>query len=268
MTEIHPTAIIDKKAEISEDVRIGPYTVIGKNVHIGKNCVIYDHVHLEGITRIGENNIIYPFVTFGTPPQDLSYNQEENRLEINNNNIFRAHVHINTGSKKGGGVTSIGSNNYFMVFSHVGHDCKIGNNIIFTNNTAVGGHSIVEDFANLSFAVGIHQFTKVGAYCMIGGGAQIIQDVPPYSTVVGSRPSIIAGVNTIGLRRHGFSKNQISNIRKAFKLLFWSDLNTKDAIKQIKSTLEIDDKISHLLDFIESSERGIIKKTAGQKRNS
>jgi len=260
MIDIHPTAIIDPKAKISDEVKIGPYTVIGKNVSIKKGTVIYSHVFITGKTSIGQNNTIYPFTTLGTPPQDQSYAGEEHRLEIGDNNIFRAKTHINMGSTKGGGLTRIGNNNYFMESAHVGHDSTVENNIVLTNSVALGGHSLVEDFANLSFAVGLHQFTRIGAYSMIGGGAQIIQDVPPFAMAVGARPTIIAGVNVIGMRRIGFSAEDIANMRKIFRLLFWKNLRTGDALKAIESSFELKDHIVHLLDFIKNSPRGIIKK--------
>lgn len=260
MTDIHPTAVIDPQAEIAAGVKIGPFAVIGKNVSIKKGTIVHGHVYITGKTSIGENNTIYPFTTLGTPPQDQSYAGEEHRLEIGDNNIFRAKTHINIGSTKGRGLTSIGSNNYFMESAHVGHDSVVENNVVLTNSVALGGHSLVEDFANLSFAVGLHQFTRIGAHSIVGGGAQIIQDVPPFALAVGARPTIIAGVNVIGMRRQGFSSEDIANMRKIYRLLFWKNLKTSDALQAIESSFELKDHIVHLIDFIKNSPRGIIKK--------
>ncbi|MFC2170198.1 acyl-ACP--UDP-N-acetylglucosamine O-acyltransferase, partial [Acidobacteriota bacterium] len=268
MAKVHPTAIVDKNAEIGENVEIGAYTVIGSKVKIRKGSKILDHVHIEGNTQIGENNIIYPFTALGTPPQDLGYQGEDNKLEIGNNNIIRTYVDINIGTTKGGGVTRIGNSNYLMAFSHIAHDCKVGNNNIFINNASLAGHALVEDFANLSFGVGVHQFGRVGAYSLIGGGAHVSQDVPPYAIVIGSRPfSIITGVNSVGMRRNGIARKDIETVKKAFKILFWENLNSSQAIKKIENTIQINKEIAHLLEFIKTSKRGIVKRISKESGN-
>ncbi len=263
MPEISPNAIIEKGAEIGEGVKIGAFSFIGKNVKISKNTVIYPNVHIEGDTTIGENNRIYPFSIIGTPPQDIGYKDELNKVVIGNNNIIREYTSIHMGTTKGGGITEIGNNNYFMAYTHLGHDVKVGNNTIFTNGATMGGHVIVEDYAIISAFVGVHQFARIGKFSFIGGYAAITQDVPPFARVIGARPAVIVDVNSIGMRRNGISKETVAIIKEAFKILFRSGLNTSQALEKISKELPKNNpELNHLINFIKNSKRGFIKKTA------
>ena len=197
---IHNTAIIDKRAKISSNVKIGPYSIIGPDVEIEENTIIHSHVNLEGNTKIGKNNQIFPFSSIGTPPQDLKYKGEKNKLIIGDNNRFREYVNINPGTEKGGGLTRIGDNNLFMVYCHVAHDCNISNNIVLANNVQVGGHVIIEKNAVVGGSCAIHQFSRIGESAMIGGMTGVLSDVIPFGLSMGNRNNLM-GLNLIGLRR-------------------------------------------------------------------
>ncbi len=201
---IHPTAIIHPKARIAGGVTIGPYTVIGEHVTIGKDTEVASHVLIDGWTTIGERNRIHSFSSIGTPPQDISYRNEETFLIIGDDNVIREYATVHRATTKADRKTEIGNKNFLMAYIHVAHDCKLGNNIIMANSAAFGGHVIVEDFAVLGALIGIHQFVRVGAYSMIGGQSAVTLDVPPYVNATGNRAQLY-GLNTIGLKRKGFS---------------------------------------------------------------
>jgi UDP-N-acetylglucosamine acyltransferase len=260
MVVIDSKAEVEKGAELDDNVEIGAFSYIGKNVRIKKNTKIFPHSLITGKTEIGENNKIYSFVSIGTPPQDIGYKGEPHRVIIGDNNIIRGYTSINIGTTKGGGLTKIGDNNYFMLYSHIAHDCEIGNNIIMTNGATLGGHTIIEDYAILSAFVGVHQFVRIGKFSFLGGYAVITQDVPPFARVVGTRPAYIVDVNSIGMRRNGISKETVALIKESFKILFRSGLNTTDALEKIEKELEKDIELTHLINFIKNSKRGIIKK--------
>ena len=260
MVRIDPKAQVEKGAAIEDGVEIGAFSFIGENVKIRKNTKISPHVLITGHTTIGENNSIYSFTTIGTPPQDIGYKEEPHKVVIGNNNIIREYTSINIGTTKGGGITTIGDNNYFMAYSHIAHDCQIGNNVIMTNAATLGGHTIVEDFAILSAFVGVHQFARIGRFSFLGGYAVITQDVPPFARVVGARPAYIVDVNSIGMRRNGISGETVNIIKEAYKILFRSGLNTTEALLKIENELGEDKELKHLVNFIKQSKRGIIKK--------
>lgn len=263
MTQIHPTAVVEPGAELDEEVSIGAYSVIGSKVRIGRGSSISSHVHIEGNTTLGSENKVFPFTCLGTSPQDIGYKDEPNRLEIGDRNIIREHCDFNIGTTKGGAVTRVGSQNYIMAYSHIAHDSQIGNEVIFTNAATVAGHTVVEDCAILSAFVAVHQFVRVGAYSMVGAASVVTQDVPPYSRVIGSRPATIMDVNAIGLRRRGFSPQVVQQIKEAYKTLFWSNLNTREALELIEKSMNpCPAEVQRLIDFFRSSRRGVIKKTA------
>ena len=216
---IHKTAIVDIKAKISDDVEIGPYCIIGPEVEIGSNSVLHSHVNIVGNTKIGENNLIYPFSSIGTPPQDLKYNGEKNSLIIGNNNKFREYVNINPGTEQGGGITKIGDNNLFMVYCHVAHDCLISNNIVLANNVQVGGHVTIQNNAIVGGSCAIHQFSRIGEYAMIGGMTGVLSDVIPFGLSMGNRNNLM-GLNLIGLRRSKVANENIKKIQLAYELIF------------------------------------------------
>ncbi len=258
MTMIHPAAIVDPKAELDSDVRIGPYCVIGANVYIAKGTEAISHVVIEGPTRIGPNNRFFSFCSIGQVPQDLKFHGEHSELVIGENNVFRESVTAHRGTRGGGGVTRIGNNNFFMAYSHVAHDCIIEDHVIMANGATLAGHVAIEDNATVGAFSGIHQFCRVGIHSFIGGYSVITKDVLPYSKTVGNRARCY-GTNPIGLRRRGFSEETIAGIKHAFRLLLQSKLNTSQAIDAIEKEGSHLPEVQYLIDFIRHSRRGIIK---------
>ncbi len=257
-TEIHNTAIVDKAASIGEDVSIGPFCIIGSGVKIGRGTKLMSNVIVEGRTEIGEDCAIYPFASIGLPPQDTKYKGEDTGLTIGNRNIIREYTTIHRASVGGDGTTVVGDDSFLLAYVHVAHDCKIGNHVIMTNVATLGGHVIVEDYAYIGGLVAIHQFTRIGAYSMVGGFSGINQDIPPYVMVSGARAKLF-GLNTIGLKRHGFSDETISELKKAYKILFREKRTMKDAIKKVQTDLPYTDEIKRLIEFIEKNKRGICR---------
>jgi UDP-N-acetylglucosamine acyltransferase len=256
--EIHPTAIIDSKAEIEKGVSIGPFCIIKEDVKIKKGTKLISNVIIEGDTEIGENCVIYPFTTIGLPPQDLKYKGEKTGVKIGNNNIIREYITIHRASVSGDGITSIGDNNFLMAYVHIAHDCKIGSSIIMANLATLAGHVVVEDYAIIGGLVAIHQFTRIGAYAMVGGFSGVGQDIPPYTMASGARAKLF-GLNTIGLKRHGFSEETINNLKKAYKILFREKLTLKEAFKKIQDNIPQSKEINHLIEFIKQNKRGICR---------
>ena len=246
------------EAEIADDACIGPYCRIGSRVRIGKNCRFESHVVVEGPTTIGEDNQFYPFGTIGLQPQDLKFKGEETFLAIGNHNIFREYVNVHRGTKGGGGNTRIGDHNFLMAYVHIGHDSVLGNHIIMANAATLAGHVIIEDHATIGAFSGVHQFCRVGTHGYVGGYSVITKDVLPYSKTVSERNTQAYGPNVLGLERKGFTPQQIQNIRKAFRLLLQSKLNTTQAVDAIKAQLN-STEVQIILDFIGKSERGVIK---------
>ncbi len=259
-TYIHPTAEIHTEAFLDEGVFIGPYSVIGKHVSIGKGTKIDAHVYVTGHTLIGQHCHFFPYTSIGTEPQDLTYKQEPTRVVIGNRNVFRGFMTVDKGTQKGGGETKIGDDNYFMAYSHIAHDCVVGNHVVFINGATLGGHCFIDDYAQIGGLSGLHQFCRVGKYAFIGGYSVITQDVLPFSRVAGSRPVLFYGINAVGLRREKFSRERIRVIKKMYHLLFHSDLNTSQAVEKIKAEISPSDDRKEIIDFISSSKRGILKK--------
>ncbi len=257
-TEIHSTAIVDKEALIDENVSIGPFCIIGKGARIRKGSRLVSHVVVEGKTEIGEGCQIYPFASIGFPPQDIKYKGEETGVKIGNNNIIREYVTIHRASVAGHGVTTIGNNNFLLAYVHVAHDCAIGNNVVLVNLATLAGHVVVEDYAYIGGIVAIHQFTRIGAYAMVGGFSGIGQDIPPYTMASGPRAKLF-GLNTVGLKRHGFTDTTVAELKKAYKILFREKHTLKEAIKKVQADLPYTDEIKHLIEFIEKNKRGICR---------
>ncbi len=255
---IHQTAIVSSEAWLGADVFVGPYCRIGERVRIGNGCKLDSHVIVEGPTVIGENNRFFPFCTIGLQPQDLKFHGEETFLTIGSNNVFREYVNIHRGTQAGGGHTRIGSHNFLMVYVHVAHDCILGDHIIMANAATLAGHVTIEDHATIGAFSGVHQFCRVGAHGYVGGYSVVTKDVLPYSKTVSERNTHAFGVNTIGLERKGFTPEQIGNIKAAFRLLLQSKLNTTQAAEAIRAGV-IAPEVRVILDFIETSSRGIIK---------
>ena len=252
---IHPTAIVHPKAEISPDVEIGPYSsigakvVLGEGVNVGASCVI------EGRTTIGKNCRIFTGAVIGSEPQDLKYSNEETRLTIGENNTIREYVTINPGTGEGG-ETRIGDTNLLMAYSHVAHDCSVGNSVVIANVGTLAGHVTIEDGAIIGGLVAIHQFTRIGTLAIIGGCSKVVQDVPPYSRCDG-HPAKVYGLNRIGLERAGVAKESAVSLKRAFKLLFNSGLSTSHALEKIKEEVPQTKEVAHLMEFIRKSERGV-----------
>jgi UDP-N-acetylglucosamine acyltransferase len=258
MTDIHSSAIIHREAILEEGVRVGPYSVIGAGVHIGSGSDIGANVVIEGPTRLGRNCKVFPFASLGQIPQDLKFHGERTELVIGDGNVFREFVTFHKGTSGGGGRTEVGNDNFFMAYTHVAHDCRIGNNVIMANAATLAGHVTVDDHALVGAFSGIHQFCRVGRYGFIGGYSVITKDVLPFSKTVGNRARCY-GVNTVGLRRKGFNDETIQRIRHAFRLLLQSKLNTKQALEAIGHEIPAGEHVSYLVDFIHQSARGIIK---------
>lgn len=265
-TDIDPAAIVHPKAHVGAGTKIGPLAVIGANVRLGANCVVGASAVVDGWTDIGDGTEIFSFASIGLTPQDLKFKGEVTRLVIGRGNIFREFVTIHRGTRGGGGVTTIGDRNVFMAYVHVAHDCHVGNDTIFGNMATLGGHVTVEDFANVSAGSGVHQFCRVGRHAFIGGYSVVTKDALPFARTVGSRPARIFGANTIGLMRRGVPPDVIEKLKGSFRYLLQSKLNTTKAMQQIRrdDTLSCPE-VEHLLDFIGTSQRGVILRRATRR---
>jgi UDP-N-acetylglucosamine acyltransferase len=255
---IHPTAVVHPLAVLGEGVRVGPFCRIGEGVTMGDRCVLDSHVVVEGPASIGSDNRFFPFCVIGVPPQDLKYAGEETPLVIGSQNTFREYVNIHRGTTGGGGQTRIGDRNFLMVAVHIAHDCILGNDIIMANAATLAGHVTVEDHATIGAYSGVHQFCRVGCYGYVGGYSVVTKDVLPYSKTVSERNTHAFGANTLGLERKGFSREQISQIKAAFRLLLQSGMNTTQAVEAIRESNPTPE-VEVLLRFIETSERGVTK---------
>jgi UDP-N-acetylglucosamine acyltransferase len=256
--DIDPRAIVHPTAEIGAGTVVGPNAAIGAHVRIGRNCRIGTSAVIEGPTEIGDDTQVYPFASIGLNPQDLKYRGEPTRLAIGRGNIFREFVTIHRGTEVGGGLTSIGDRNLFMAYAHVAHDCRIGNDTIFGNAATLGGHVWVEDFATISAFSGVHQFCRVGEHAFIGGYSVVTKDALPYGKSVGNRARIY-GLNTIGLIRRGFSPDTVSKLKRAYRYLLVSRLNTSRALLQIEQDEAlVCPEVAYLVQFIRNSQRGVI----------
>lgn len=258
MNNVHTTAIVHPKAVIGEGVSIGAFSIIGEHVKVGDGTVIESHVVVDGWTTIGKGNRIFPFSSIGTPPQDISYSGQETMVTIGDNNIIREYVTIHRGTIKGGGNTIVGSQNYIMAYVHIAHDCNVGNHIIMANAATLGGHITVEDHAVIGGLTGIHQFVRIGKYAMVGACSAVSLDVPPFVSAVGNRATLY-GLNIVGLRRHGFNKEQVLKIKKAYKILFRSKLSLKEAVTKVEEEVSDSEDVKMMIDFINATKRGICR---------
>jgi UDP-N-acetylglucosamine acyltransferase len=265
-TEIDPTAIVHPRAQVGAGTQIGPHAVVGPHVRIGSNCVIGASAVIDGWTDVGDETEIFPFASIGLIPQDLKFRGEPTRLSIGRRNIFREFVTINRGTQGGGGVTEIGDRNVFMAYVHVAHDCHVGNDTIFGPHATLGGHVTVEDFANISAGSAVHQFCRVGRHGFIGGYSVVTKDALPFARTVGSRPARIFGVNSIGLMRRGLNADVIEKLKRSFRYLLQSKLNTTKALQHIQRDKSLAcAEVDYLLDFIRSSQRGVILRRATRR---
>jgi len=256
---VHPTALIDPQAKIHPSCKIGPYCVIGPQVQLGEGCHLVSHVAIEGPSKIGADNGFFPFSSIGMAPQDMTYAGEPTQLEIGDHNEIREFVTINRGTVKGGGVTRVGNYNLIMAYTHVAHDCLVGDRVILANAATLGGHVTVEDWAVVGAMCPVHQYVRIGAHSYVGGGTTITKDVLPFSKTVAARDTHAYGLNATGLERRGFSKERIRKIHHAYKVLLASKLNTSQALHMLKAEPDSGEDVEMLIRFIESSERGVIK---------
>jgi UDP-N-acetylglucosamine acyltransferase len=255
---IHPTAVINSRAQLASDVEIGPYCVIGEHVLIGASCKLLSHVVVEGRTTIGARNTFAPFTSIGGAPQDKKYAGEPTRLEIGDDNTIREYCTINTGTSQDGSLTKVGSNNWIMAYVHIAHDCVVGDNTILANNAQLAGHVHVGDWAILGGMSGVHQFCRVGAHAMVGAGAIITQDVIPYG-MIGGTPLSTIGINSEGLRRRGFSVENIAAIKAAYKTIFRDGLTLVEAIEKITPLVQTQNELKLMLDFMTVKGRGLLR---------
>jgi UDP-N-acetylglucosamine acyltransferase len=253
---IHPTAIIDARAEIADDVVIGPFTVVEANVQIGAGCEIRPHVHLASGARLGKNCRVFTGAVIATAPQDLKFGGEETTVQIGDRTTIREYATINRGTKDHW-ETRVGSDCLIMSYAHVAHDCVIGNHCILANAVNLAGHVTVEDWVSIGGMVPVHQFVRIGQHGFIGGGYRVTKDVPPYILAV-NEPLTYGGLNSVGLRRRGFTEERLLALKRAYKIIFKSDLNVSQAVKHLRESGELTDEVRNVLEFIEKSERGII----------
>jgi UDP-N-acetylglucosamine acyltransferase len=256
---IHPTAIIDPRAEICSDAHIGPYCIVGSNVTIGARTRLMAHVYLEGKLEIGQDNVFYPYSSCGVAPQDKKYKGEPSETRIGNHNSIREFVTIHRGTEGGGMLTCIGDGNLLMAYVHVAHDVSIKNNVILANGVTFAGHVLVDDYANIGGLSAIHQFCRIGRHAMIGSYSVIKQNVLPYSITASDHPLEVYGANRIGLERRGFSSDTIEALQNAFRILTRAGLNTTQALTRIEEEIPQTDEVRELLEFIRASPRGFVK---------
>lgn len=253
--QIHPTAIVSKKAKLADDIIVGPYSIITDAVIIGPQTKIGASCVIEGNTSIGSGCEIFTGAVIGSRPQDLKYKGEKVFLELGNENIIREYCTFNPGTEEGG-KTIIGNNNLFMAYSHIAHDCVVGNNCVLANNATLAGHVTIEDKAVVGGLVAIHQFVRIGALSIIGGCSKVVQDIPPYSTCDG-HPAYVYGLNLVGLRRQGVLKEAIAQLDRAFKILFNSGLSMKHSLQKVEEEIAQTQEVSYLINFIKGSQRGV-----------
>ncbi len=255
---IHPTAIVNPKTEISSDVEIGPYTIIGEQVSIGSGTVIGSHVVIERDVTIGPDCRIFQYAAIGAPPQSLKYKGERTYIKIGRGSIIREFATIHRGTEFGGGITEIGEECFLMAYTHIAHDCIIGRRVVMSNNATLAGHIIIGDYATVGGLSAIHQFARVGEYAFIGGKTGVPKDVPPYVIAAGERARL-HGLNIVGLTRHGFSKKTLTELKKAYRIIFRIGLTLNEAIERVNAEVEQIPEVVNFLEFIKSSERGITR---------
>lgn len=255
---IHPTAIIDSKADIDSNVEVGPYSIIGANVQIGSGTVIGPHVVIQPHVEIGPDCHIFQYASIGAIPQALKFQGEETYVKIGRGTVIREFVTVNRGTGFGGEITEVGEENLLMAYVHIAHDCKTGRKVILANNATLAGHIVIEDFVTVGGLVAIHQFVRIGNYAYIGGKSAVVKDIPPYVIAAGDRAKL-HGLNNVGLKRHGFSQETLSSLKKAYRIIFRIGLTLNEAIERVKAEVEQVPEVNDLIRFIKSSERGITR---------
>ena len=257
-TFIHPTAIVSDKAVLGPDCQIGSFSIVGEEVELGRGVKIHSHVVIEGRTCIGDETHVYPFVSIGLPPQDLKYSGEPTATEIGERNHIREFVTIHRGTAGGGGVTRIGNENLLMAQAHVAHDCQLGSGIIMANAATLAGHVEIDDRASIGAYSGVHQFCRIGLEAFVGGYSVVVKDAMPYATIQGNHAKCY-GLNTLGMKRRGYSRDAIEKLSRAFHLLLAAKLNTTQAVERIQAEITGSAEVDRLVRFILSSKRGVVK---------
>jgi UDP-N-acetylglucosamine acyltransferase len=247
--EVHPTALVEAGAELADGVVIGPFSVIGAKAKIGARTRLMSHVVIEGATELGADNLVHPFAVLGGPPQHTAYKGEPTKLVIGDRNVIREHATMNIGTVAGGGVTRVGSDGFYMIESHVGHDCVVGDNVLLIKQATLGGHCLIGDFAIIGGLAAIHQFTRVGRHAMVGGLAAVVKDVIPYGSVWGNHAHL-EGLNLVGLKRRGFSREAINTMRAAYRLLFADEGTFQERLEDTAQTYGDSPEVMEILDFI------------------
>jgi len=255
---IHATAIVDSKAELDANVEVGPYSIIRQNVSIGAGTVIGPHVIIEPYVNIGQDCHIFQYAAIGAPPQSLKFKGEKSDVKIGRGTIIREFVTIHRGTEFGGGLTEVGEENFLMAYTHIAHDCITGKKVIFANNATLAGHIIVGDNATIGGLVAIHQFVRIGNYAYVGGKSAVVKDIPPYVIASGDRAKL-HGLNSVGLKRYGFSQETLSLLKKAYRIIFRIGITLNEAIERVNAEVEQVPEVVNLIDFIKSSRRGITR---------
>jgi UDP-N-acetylglucosamine acyltransferase len=258
MSKVHQTAIVDPRAELDHDVEVGPYCVVGAGVNIGKGSLLQSHVVVQGRTTLGEGNVIFPFASVGSAPQDLKYKGEHSELIIGNRNTIREYVSLNPGTSGGGMVTRVGDQNLLMMYCHIAHDCIVGNRNVVANGATLGGHVVIEDSVIVGGLVGIHQFVRIGTGAILGAGSMVSMDVPPYCNATGDRAEL-RGLNLEGLKRRGVAPSTIKAIRKAYRIAFQSKLRIDEALNKIRQDIPAIPEVAKFVAFIADSRRGVCR---------
>ncbi|HSA64933.1 MAG TPA: acyl-ACP--UDP-N-acetylglucosamine O-acyltransferase [Nitrospira sp.] len=257
--QIHPHAIVHPKAQLADDVVVGPFCVVGEHVTLGKGTRLLSHVSVEGWTEVGERCELHPFVSIGGPPQHLGYKGEPTKVVIGDDNVLREYVTVNRATVQGGGVTSIGNKNFLMAYVHVAHDCRLGHSLIMANAATLAGHITIGDHAIIGGLTGIHQYVRIGAYAMIGGCCALGQDVPPFMRAAGGYRARMYGLNSVGLRRHGFSPDRVAVLKRAYDILFRSGHRIAEAARLAKAEFGDQPDVMGVLTFLEGTKRGICR---------
>lgn len=255
---IHPTAIIDPKAELDTNIEIGPYTIIKGNTFIGSETMIGSHVVIEPFVHIRPECHIFQYAAIGAVPQSVKFKGEETYVKIGRGTIIREFVTIHRGTEFGGGVTEVGEENFVMAYSHIAHDCKTGRKVMLSNNATLGGHITIGDYSTIGGLVAIHQFVRIGDYAFVGGKSAVVKDVPPYVIAAGDRATLY-GLNSVGLRRHGFSQKTLSLLKKTYRIVFRIGLTLNESIERLRAEVEQVPEVINFIDFIKSSQRGLTR---------
>ncbi len=255
---IHPTAIIDPKAELDGDVSVGPYTVIRENVTIGSGTRIGPHVTIDPFVTIGSDCQIFQFASLGAQPQAIKFSGEETYVKIGRGSIIREYVTVNRGTGFGGGITEVGEENFLMAYCHVAHDCKTGRQVIMANNATLAGHITIGDYVTVGGLVAIHQFVRIGAYAYVGGKSAVVKDIPPFVIAAGDRATL-HGLNSVGLKRRGFPQSTVSALKKAYRIIFRVGLTVNEALERVRAEVDQIPEVVQFIEFIQATDRGITR---------